>query len=84
MSYSLQHHFSFADAIPVAVGKAFDIPSTWKCKSSLILCVFVSATEYCLGTAILPFGVPVGPPGNPARPKTFLPIEDRVKVAKLV
>jgi len=31
-------------------------------------------------TAMMPFGVPTGEPGTPGRPKTFQPIEDRVKV----
>jgi len=31
-------------------------------------------------TAMMPFGVPTGVPGNPSRPKTFNPIEERVKV----
>jgi len=31
-------------------------------------------------TAMMPFGVSTGPPGNPTRPKTFEPIEERVKV----
>ncbi|KAK1926224.1 Nitroreductase-like protein [Papiliotrema laurentii] len=31
-------------------------------------------------TGIMPFGVPTGAPGNPARPKTFQPVEDRVKI----
>lgn len=30
-------------------------------------------------TALMPFGVPTGPPGNAAREKTFLPLEERVK-----
>ena len=30
--------------------------------------------------AIMPFGVPAGPPGRPDAPKTFEPIENRVKV----
>lgn len=30
--------------------------------------------------AIMPFGVPAGPPGRPDSPKTFEPIENRVKV----
>lgn len=29
---------------------------------------------------MMPFGVPVGEPGNASRPKTFIPIEERVKV----
>jgi len=36
------------------------------------------ATWKC--TAIMPFGVPTGAPGTPARPKTFEPVENRVKV----
>jgi len=28
----------------------------------------------------MPFGVPAAGPGNPAHPKTFEPLEDRVKV----
>jgi len=31
-------------------------------------------------TAMMPFGVPVGEPGIPGRPKTFEPIEGRVQV----
>ncbi|KAF7979666.1 hypothetical protein HWV62_41655 [Athelia sp. TMB] len=31
-------------------------------------------------TALMPFGVVAGPPGQPGREKTFLPIGDRVKV----
>jgi len=31
-------------------------------------------------TAIMPFGLPAAGPGNPAHPKTFEPLEDRVKV----
>jgi predicted oxidoreductase (fatty acid repression mutant protein) len=31
-------------------------------------------------TAMMPFGVPTGEPGNPSRPKTFIPAEERVKV----
>jgi predicted oxidoreductase (fatty acid repression mutant protein) len=31
-------------------------------------------------TALMPFGVPTGEPGNPGHPKTFNPIEERVKV----
>ncbi|EIW73289.1 hypothetical protein M231_03608 [Tremella mesenterica] len=31
-------------------------------------------------TALLPFGVPIGPPGNPAHPKDFQPLEERVKL----
>lgn len=31
-------------------------------------------------TAMMPFGVPVGPPGAPGREKTFKPIAERVKV----
>jgi uncharacterized protein len=31
-------------------------------------------------TAMMPFGVPTGEPGTASRPKTFNPIEERVKV----
>jgi hypothetical protein len=29
---------------------------------------------------MMPIGTPNGPPGNPAHPKTFEPIENRFKV----
>lgn len=31
-------------------------------------------------TALMPFGVPTGPPGMAGREKTFVPIEERVRV----
>jgi hypothetical protein len=31
-------------------------------------------------TAMMPFGVATGEPGHPGRPKTFIPVEERVKV----
>ena len=30
----------------------------------------------------LQFGTPVGPAGNPAHPKDFKPLEDRVKIIR--
>lgn len=43
---------------------------------------FLGVPKAWIPTAQMPFGVPSGEPGNPARPKTFLPLEDRVKVVQ--
>lgn len=43
---------------------------------------FLGVPKEWIPTAQMPFGVPVGEPGNPARPKTFLPLEDRVKIVQ--
>jgi hypothetical protein len=61
--FSLQHNFLFNPEIPKAVAKEFGLPERWRCP------------------AILNFGkiIDGSGPGNPAHPKTFDQIEERVK-----
>lgn len=74
----------------MAISKAFDIPTSWKCTAIMPVRLRRCLRPICFRDHSLlisccghfQFGTPVGPAGNPAHPKDFKPLEDRVKVIR--